>query len=184
MRTKWVIVLFAAMGLTATGCSGDKPAAAPSSKAAASVSSSAAAVPVKEACALLSGDAVAKADALGEVAAKPGPEQTAAANGGKAKTCVYSASGKDVGALASTRYEGVKVTSAQMIASIKNGKPGAVEVAGVGEGAVYYVESGKTATLAAAKTVRGVPTLISYSGPAKMTQEMLIPLVKQAVDAS
>jgi hypothetical protein len=184
MRIKCGVVLIAAIGLLVTGCSGDKPAAAPSSKAPPPASSSAAAAAVKEACALLSGDAVAKVDALSQVSAKLGPEQTAAANGGKAKTCVYSADGKDVGALASTRYEGVKVTSAEMIASIKNKKPGAVEVAGVGEGAVYYVESGKTATLAAAKVVQGVPTLISYSGPAKMTQEMLIPLVKQAVDAS
>jgi len=182
MRTKWVIVLFAALGLLAAGCSSDEPAAAPPSKSPAS--SSTAAAPVKEACSLLSGDAVAKADGLTGVTSKTGPEQAAAANGGKAKTCVYSAGGKDVGALASTRYEGVKATPAEMIASIKKGKPGAVEVAGVGEGAVYYVEAGKTATLAAAKTVQGVPTLISYSGPAKMTQEMLAPLVKQAVDAS
>jgi hypothetical protein len=180
MRTKWVIVLFAAISLPVAGCSSDEPA----KPVAAPTSSSSSAAPVKEACSLLSGEAVAKADALADVTSKPGPEQTAAANGGKAKTCVYSAAGKDVGALASTRYEGVKVTPAEMIASIKKGKPGAVEVAGVGEGAVYYVESGKTATLAAAKTVQGVPTLISYSGPAKMTQETLVPLVKQAVDAS
>jgi hypothetical protein len=167
MRTNQGIVAIIAIAFLAAGCSGDKSAAAP----------------VKEVCSLLSGDAVAKVTAK-QVTSKPGPEQNAAANGGKAKSCVYSADGKDVGALAVTRYEGNKVKPAEMIAAIKGKKPGAVEVAGIGEGAVYYVDAGKSATLAGAKVVQGVPTLVSYAGPAKMTQEMMIPLVKQAVDAT
>jgi hypothetical protein len=167
MRTNQGIVAIIAIAFLATGCSGDKSAAAP----------------VKEVCSLLSGDAVAKVTAK-QVTSKPGPEQNAAANGGKAKSCVYSADGKDVGALAVTRYEGNTVKPAEMIAAIKAKKPGAVEVAGIGEGAVYYVDAGKAATLAGAKVVQGVPMLVSYAGPAKMTQEMMIPLVKQAVDAS
>jgi hypothetical protein len=138
---------------------------------------------VKEPCSLLSGDAVGKAISVEGVTGKAGPSQTDPVNKGQSKTCVYTGGGKEVGALAATRYEGNKVTPAEMIASIKTKKPGAVDVAGVGEGAVYYTEPGTTATLAAAKIVNGVPTLVSYVGPEKMTQEMIAPLVKQAVDA-
>jgi len=140
-------------------------------------------VEVKEPCSLLSGEAVGKAISVEGVTSKPGPSQTDPVNKGQSKTCVFSSGGNDVGALAATRYEGNKVTPAQMIGAIKTNKAGAVEVPGVGEGAVYYSEPGKTATLAAAKVVGGVPTLINYTGPAKMTQEMMTPLVKQAVDA-
>jgi hypothetical protein len=170
-----LIVLVAAIALLAAGCSGDRPAPGPKP------SSTAAAV-VKEPCALLPGDAVAKVISIKQVTGAPGPDENSAANGGKAKTCVYSGDGKRVGALAVTRYEGKKVKPAEMIASIKAGKAGAVDVAGVGEAAVYYVVAGKGATLAAAKFVQGVPTVINYAGPEKMTSEMMKPLVKQAVD--
>ena len=66
MRTNQGIVAIIAIAFLATGCSGDKSAAAP----------------VKEVCSLLSGDAVAKVTAK-QVTSKPGPEQNAAANGGK-----------------------------------------------------------------------------------------------------
>jgi hypothetical protein len=184
MRTKRGIVVIAALAFLAAGCSGEKPAAAPApSSTPAPASSSAPVAEVKEPCSLLSGEAVGKAVSVEGVAGKPGPEQTDPNNKGQVKTCVFSGGGNVVGALAATRYVGNPVTAAQMIESIKNGKPGAVEVPGVGAGAVYYVDPGKTATLAAAKIVGGVPTLVNYTGPAKMTQEMMIPLVKQAVDA-
>ncbi|WP_370944883.1 DUF3558 domain-containing protein [Amycolatopsis sp. cg5] len=173
----WRIVLISALALVSAGCSSDeKPAAAPKptpSKA----------VTLKEPCAVLAGDAVGKAIERQSVTGAPGPDQNTAANGGKAKTCVYSAEGKQVGALAVTRYDGNKVKPDAMIASIKEKKPGARDVSGLAEGALYYVEEAKTATLVAAKVVGGVPILVSYSGPAKMTVEQMTPLVKQAIDA-
>jgi hypothetical protein len=186
MRTKRGIVAIAALAFLAAGCSDEKPAAAPapsSTPAPASASPSAPVAEVKEPCSLLSGEAVGKAIAVEGVTGKPGPAQADPVNKGQSKTCVFSADGKDVGALAATRYEGNKVTAAQMIEAIKTAKAGAVEVPGIGDGAIYYSEPGKTATFAAAKIVDGVPTLVNYTGPAKMTQEMMAPLVKQAVDA-
>jgi hypothetical protein len=171
-----VIVLIAAVALLAAGCSSGKPAAVPKP------SSSAPAAAVKEPCALLSGDAVAKAVSLKQVTGAPGPDENSAANGGKAKTCVYSGDGKRVGALAVTRYEGKKFKPAEMITSIKASHAGAVDVAGIGAAAVYFIVTGKEATLVAAKIVQGVPTLVNYAGPEKMTSEMMTPLVKQAID--
>jgi hypothetical protein len=171
-----IIVLIAAIALLAAGCGGDKPAAVPKP------SSSAPAAAVKEPCALLPGAAVAKAVSLQQVTGAPGPDENSAANGGKAKTCVYSGDGKRVGELAVTRYEGKKFKPAEMISSIKASHAGAIDVAGIGEGAVYFIVAGKGATLVAAKIVQGVPMLVNYSGPEKMTSEMMAPLVRQAVD--
>jgi hypothetical protein len=138
---------------------------------------------VKEPCSLLSGDAVGKAISRERVTGKPGREQTDPAGTGVFKTCVFSAEGSEVGWLGATRFEGSNATPAQLIAAIKNSKAGAVEVPGIGESAVYFSVPGESVALAAGKVVRGVPTLINYTGLAKMTQEMLAPLVKQAVDA-
>ncbi|MDT7727281.1 MAG: hypothetical protein QOI21_3857 [Actinomycetota bacterium] len=138
---------------------------------------------VKEPCSLLSGDAVGKAISREGVTGRPGAERTDPAGSGVSKTCVFSAAGSDVGWLAATHFEGSKVTPAQMIAAIKNSKAGAVEVPGIGESAVYFSVPGESATLAAGKVVRGVPTLINYTDLAKMTQEMMTPLVKQAIES-
>ncbi|MBB5853154.1 DUF3558 domain-containing protein [Amycolatopsis umgeniensis] len=196
MRISRAIVLFAAVIATLSACSsGDEKsdnAAKPSSQAPApstSAAPSSSAAPTggagaKEPCALLPAEAVSKAIAIQGVTSAPGPVQDNAANGGKAKSCVYSAAGKQVGALAVTRFEGNKIKPAEMVAALKKAKPGAKDVAGVGEGALYYVDENKTATLAAAEVVNDVPVLVNYTGPMKMTQEMMVPLVKTAVDAN
>ncbi|MEU3627183.1 DUF3558 domain-containing protein [Amycolatopsis coloradensis] len=194
MRISRAIILFAAVIATVTACSsGDQKsddAAKPSSQAPApSAAPSSSAVPTggtgaKEPCALLPAEAVGKAVSLEGVTSAPGPVQDNAANGGKAKSCVYSAAGKQIGALAVTRFEGNKIKPAEMVAALKKAKPGAKDVAGVGEGALYYVDENKTATLAAAELVSDVPVLVNYTGPTKMTQEMMTPLVKTAVDAN
>lgn len=195
MRISRAIILFAAVIATLTACSsGDEKtdnAAKPSSQAPApSAAPSPSAAPTggtgsKEPCALLSAEAVGKAVSIQGVTSAPGPVQDNAANGGKAKSCVYSAAGKQIGALAVTRFDGKKLKPAEMVAALKNAKANAKDVTGVGEGAVYYVtDENKTATLAAAELAGGVPVLVNYTGPVKMTQEMMLPLVKTAVDAN
>ncbi|MFD5249665.1 DUF3558 family protein [Amycolatopsis sp. NPDC058340] len=194
MRISRAIVLFAAVIATLSACSsGDEKtgnAAKPSSQAPApSAAPSSSAAPTggagsKEPCALLPAEAVGKAVSLQGVTSAPGPVQDNAANGGKAKSCVFSAAGKQIGALAVTRFEGNKIKPAEMVAALKKAKANAKDVAGVGEGAIYYTDENKTATLAAAELVDNVPVLVNYTGPAKMTQDMMVPLVKTAVDAN
>ncbi|MEU8418827.1 DUF3558 family protein [Amycolatopsis japonica] len=194
MRISRAIILFAAVIATLSACSsGDQKtdnAAKPSSQApspSAAPSSSPAptgGAGAKEPCALLPAEAVGKAVSIQGVTSAPGPVQDNAANGGKAKSCVYSAAGKQIGALAVTRFEGNKIKPAEMVAALKKAKQNAKDVAGVGEGAIYYTDENKTATLAAAELVDNVPVLVNYTGPAKMTQDMMTPLVKTAVDAN
>ncbi|MER6665935.1 DUF3558 family protein [Amycolatopsis japonica] len=194
MRISRAIILFAAVIATLSACSsGDEKtdnAAKPSSQApspSAAPSSSPAptgGAGAKEPCALLPAEAVGKAVSIQGVTSAPGPVQDNAANGGKAKSCVYSAAGKQIGALAVTRFEGNKIKPAEMVAALKKAKQNAKDVAGVGEGAIYYTDENKTATLAAAELVDNVPVLVNYTGPAKMTQDMMTPLVKTAVDAN
>ncbi|AIG73508.1 Hypothetical protein AJAP_02910 [Amycolatopsis japonica] len=194
MRISRAIILFAAVIATLSACSsGDEktdnvakpssqapsPSAAPSSSPAPTGGAGA-----KEPCALLPAEAVGKAVSIQGVTSAPGPVQDNAANGGKAKSCVYSAAGKQIGALAVTRFEGNKIKPAEMVAALKKAKQNAKDVAGVGEGAIYYTDENKTATLAAAELVDNVPVLVNYTGPAKMTQDMMTPLVKTAVDAN
>ncbi|WP_410655544.1 DUF3558 domain-containing protein [Amycolatopsis sp. lyj-112] len=195
MRISRAFVLFAVVIATVTACSsGDQKtdnAAKPSSQApapsAAPPSSSAAptgGAGAKEPCALLPAESVSKAISAQGVTSAPGPVQDNAANGGKAKTCVFSLNGKQIGALAITRFEGNKIKPAEMIAALKKAKAGATDVAGVGEGAIFYVDENKTATLAAAELSNDVPVLVNYTGPTAMKQEMMVPLVKAAVDAN
>ncbi|MGW4129354.1 DUF3558 family protein [Amycolatopsis japonica] len=194
MRISRAIILFAAVIATLSACSsGDEKtdnAAKPSSQApspSAAPSSSSAptgGAGAKEPCALLPAEAVGKAVSIQGVTSAPGPVQDNAANGGKAKSCVYSAAGKQIGALAVTRFEGNKIKPAEMVAALKKAKQNAKDVAGVGEGAIYYTDENKTATLAAAELVDNVPVLVNYTGPAKMTQDMMTPLVRTAVDAN
>lgn len=194
MRISRAIILFAAVIATLSACSsGDEKtdnAAKPSSRPPApSAAPSSSAAPTggtgsKEPCALLPAEAVGKAVSIQGVTSAPGPVQDNAANGGKAKSCVYSAAGKQIGALAVTRFEGNKTKPAEMVAAVKKAKPDAKDVAGVGEGAIYYIDENKTATLAAAELVDNVPVLVNYTGPLKMTQDMMLPLVKIAVDAN
>src|SRR4051794_7633496 len=168
MRTSRAFVLIAALVAATAACSSeDKPAAAPSSKAPAPSSSKAPIAPAKAACDLLSADAVAKAISVPAVTSVAGPDQNNEANKGKSKSCVYSIEGKLAGALAVTRYETNPVKPAEMIKAVKDKKPGAQEIGGLGEGALYYVDEQKTATLVAAEVAGGVPTLVSYVGPAK-----------------
>jgi hypothetical protein len=183
MRTLAVVfVAFAAL----TACSsGDEPSKAPSTSKPApkpAPSSNAAAASL-DPCVLLPAAAVSKALFLDNLKAVPGPVQDAAANGGKARSCEYQVDGKAAGALAVTRFEGHQGKPAEMLAAIKKAKPGAKDVAGFADGAVYYVDNQKTATLASAELVAGTPVLVNYTGPAKMTPEQLAPLVKQALDA-
>ncbi|HKN55957.1 MAG TPA: DUF3558 family protein [Amycolatopsis sp.] len=174
-----------ALALLTACSSGDKPSAASSSSA---PSSSKVAEPGKAAsldpCVLLPADAVSKAISVQGVTSAPGPVKDNEANGGKARSCEYFVNGKAAGALAVTRYEGKQGKPAEMVAAIKKAKAGAKDVAGFPDGAVYYVDEQKTATLAAAKLVNGTPVLINFTGPAKATPEMLTPLVKAALAAS
>ncbi|MDT8911195.1 DUF3558 family protein [Amycolatopsis sp. PS_44_ISF1] len=184
MRAHPVALLLAAAVLTACS-SGDQPAAAPSKPAPSKPASSPApAKPEPDPCALLSASEVGRAIDLPGVTSEKGPEQANAASGGQARSCEYLVGGKQAGALAVTRYEGRRARPADMIAAIKKAKPGAVDVPGFPGGAVYYLDGRKTATLAAAKLSAGVPTLANYTGPAKMTQEMMTPLVKTAITAA
>lgn len=184
MRTFAVVfVAFAAL----TACSsGDEPTKAPSSSAAPkpAPSSNAAAAAALDPCALLPADAVSKALFLDNLKAVPGPSRDSSANGGKSRSCEYQLDGKAAGALAVTRFEGRQGKPQEMVASIKKGKPGAQDVAGFENGAVFYLEEQKTATLASAELVSGTPVLINYTGPAKMTADQMKPLLKQALDAS
>ncbi|KDN23631.1 DUF3558 family protein [Amycolatopsis rifamycinica] len=182
MRTLAVaFVAFAAL----TACSsGDEPSKAPSSSAAPKPAPSPnAAAASLDPCKLLPADAVSKALFLDNLKAVPGPVQDNAANGGKSRSCEYQHDGKAAGALAVTRYEGKQGKPAEMLAAIKKAKPGAQDVPGFPDGAVYYVDGQKTATLASAELVAGTPVLVNYTGPAKMTPEQLTPLVKQALAA-
>jgi hypothetical protein len=187
MRTLAVVlVAFAAL----TACSsGDEPSKTPSpSKPSSAPKPSSSADPAAAAaldpCKLLPAAAVSKALFLDNLQAVAGPVQDTTANGGKARSCEYQLNGKAAGALAVTRYEGREGKPGEMVASIKKAKPGAKDVAGFPDGAVYYVDEQKTATLASAELVSGTPVLVNYTGPAKMTPEQMAPLVKQALDAS
>ena len=185
MRT-FAVVLVAFAALTACS-SEDKPAPSssaapkPAPKPAPSTNAAAAAL---DPCKLLPAEAVSKALFLDNLKAVPGPAQNSTANGGKARSCEYEHDGKAAGALAVTRYEGKQGKPAEMVASIKKAKPGATDVPGFPDGAVYYVDDQKTATLASAELVEGTPVLINYTGPAKMTADQIAPLVKQALAAS
>ncbi|WP_410618410.1 DUF3558 family protein [Amycolatopsis sp. cmx-8-4] len=181
MRIAVALVAFAAL----TACSAeDKPAPAPSSSSPAPKPSTNAAAAALDPCALLPAAAVSKALFLDNLTAVPGPVQDNATSGGKARTCEYKLDDKAAGALAVTRYDGRQAKPADMVASIKKAKAGAQDIAGFPDGAVYYVDEQKTATLAAAELVSGTPVLINYTGPAKMTPEQLAPLVKAALAAS
>ncbi|MFJ7212060.1 DUF3558 family protein [Amycolatopsis sp. NPDC098790] len=179
------VALVACAALTACS-SGDEPSKAPSSSkpSEAPKPSSNAAAASLDPCKLLPAAAVSKALFLDNLQAVAGPVQDNAANGGKARSCEYQLNGKAAGALAVTRYEGRQAKPTDMVASIKKAKAGAQDVAGFPDGAVYYVDEQKSATLAAAELVQGTPVLINYTGPAKMTKEQLAPLVKTALDAS
>lgn len=182
MRTSVAVVLLA---LALTACSSsDKPSTATSSSPAKPATKPAADAAALDPCALLSADAVSKAISIPGLKSAPGPVQDNATNGGKARSCEYLLNGKSAGALAVTRYEGRQVKPADMVAAIKQAKPGAQDVAGFPDGAVYYVDEQKTATLAAAELVAGVPVLVNYTGPVKMTPAMMTPLVRTALDAS
>ena len=180
MRTLAVaFVAFAAL----TACStGEKPAPS-SSPAPKPTPSSKAAAASLDPCAILPAEAVSKAISVPGLKAAPGPVQDSTANGGKARSCEYQLNGKAAGVLAVTRYEGRQGKPAEMVASIKKAKAGAQDVAGFPDGAVYYVDEQKTATLASAELVSGTPVVINYTGPAKMTVEQMTPLVKQALAA-
>ncbi|WP_326566507.1 hypothetical protein VSH64_32170 [Amycolatopsis rhabdoformis] len=176
MRVYPVALLLTAAALTA--CSSGEQQAAPPKP-----SSSAKPAPPGSTCSLLSASEVSAAIKIPGVTSKVGPNQENASNGGKATTCEYLVGDKQAGALAVTRYEGRQADPAAMVAAIKKAKPGAVDVPGFASGAVYYLDEQKTATLATAKIVKGVPVLVNYTGPVKMTQQMMIPLVKTAVTA-
>jgi hypothetical protein len=175
------LVAFAAL---AACSSGDKPVATPSSSSPAPKPSTNTAAATLDPCRLLPADAVSKALFLDNLTAVAGPSQDNAANGGKSRSCEYKLGDKAAGALAVTRFENREGKPAEMVASIKKGKAGAQDVAGFADGAVYYVDEQKTATLASAKVVSGTPVLINYTGPAKMTPEQMAPLVKAALAAS
>ena len=184
MRTLAVaFVAFAAL----TACSsGDEPSKAPSSPAPTQpkpAPSSNAAAASLDPCKLLPAEAVSKALFLDNLKAVPGPVRDNAANGGKARSCEYQNGGKAAGALAVTRYEGKTGKPAEMLAAIKKAKPGAQDVPGFPDGAVYYVDGQQAATLVSGELVGGTPVLVNYTGPAKMTPEQLAPLVKQALAA-
>jgi hypothetical protein len=187
MRAYPVALLLAAAAVLTACSSGGQQAAAPSSAPSPSKPSSPSAQANQnqkhEPCTLLSASEVSQAINIPGITSVKGPDQSNAASGGKASSCEYLVGGKQAGALAVTRYEGHQAKPADMIAAIKKAKPGAVEVPGFPDGAVYYLDEQKTATLAAAKIAGGVPTLVNYTGPVKMTQQMMAPLVKTAVTA-
>jgi hypothetical protein len=180
MRT--LVVAFVAFAALTACSSGEKPA--PSSSAAPKPApSSKAAVASLDPCVMLPAEAVSKAISVPGLKAVPGPVQDSTANGGKARSCEYQLNGKAAGVLAVTRYEGRQGKPTEMVASIKKAKAGAQDVPGFPDGAVYYVDEQKTATLASAELVSGTPVVINYTGPAKMTVEQMTPLVKQALAA-
>ncbi|WP_027928423.1 DUF3558 family protein [Amycolatopsis benzoatilytica] len=187
MRAYPVALVLSAAVLTACS-SGEQKAAAPTPSPAnaptTSSSSPANGKKTADPCALLPADDVSKAINIPGIATKPGPAHSDPKNGGKATSCEYVVQGKTAGALAVTRYEGREAKPADMVAAIKKAKPGAVDVPGFPDGAVYYVDEQKTATLAAAKLSGGVPVLVNYTGPVKMTKEMMTPLVRTAVSGA
>ncbi|WP_410595275.1 DUF3558 family protein [Amycolatopsis sp. lyj-23] len=180
MRT--LVVAFVAFAALTACSSGDKPAPSSSAAPKPAPSTNAAAASL-DPCKLLPAEAVSKALFLDNLKAVPGSVQDKAANGGKARTCEYQHDGKAAGALAVTRYEGKQGKPTEIVASIKKAKPGAKDVQGFPDGAVYYVDEQKTATLASAELVAGTPVVVNYTGPAKLTPEQLAPLVKQALAA-
>ncbi|MGW4520301.1 DUF3558 family protein [Amycolatopsis sp. NPDC004378] len=184
MRTL-AVVLVASAALTACS-SGAEPAKTPPSSSAPKPSTSAkpAAAADLDPCVLLPADAVSKALFLDNLKAVPGPSRDTSANGGKSRSCEYQLDGKAAGALAVTRYEGRQGKPQEMVASIKKGKPGAQDIQGFPNGAVFYTEEQKTATLASAELVSGTPVLVNYTGPAKMTADQMAPLLKKALEAS
>ncbi|WP_460437732.1 DUF3558 family protein [Amycolatopsis stemonae] len=184
MRTL-AVVLVASAALTACS-SGAEPAKTPTSSSAPKPSTSAkpAAAADLDPCVLLPADAVSKALFLDNLKAVPGPSRDTSANGGKSRSCEYQLDGKAAGALAVTRYEGRQGKPQEMVASIKKGKPGAQDIQGFPNGAVFYTEEQKTATLASAELVSGTPVLVNYTGPAKMTADQMAPLLKKALEAS
>ena len=184
MRAYPVALLLAAAAVLTACSSGDQQAAAPSSAPSKPASPSSQAKQKQEPCTLLSASEVGQAINIPGVTSQKGPDQTNAASGGQASSCEYLVGGKQAGALAVTRYEGREAKPADMIAAIKKAKPGAVDVPGFPDGAVFYLDQQQTATLAAAKISGGVPTLVNYTGPVKMTQQMMVPLVKTAVTAA
>ncbi|MGW3963038.1 DUF3558 family protein [Amycolatopsis sp. NPDC005003] len=187
MRT--LVVAFVAFAALTACSSGDEPSKAPSSSAApkpapkTAPSTNAAAAAALDPCKLLPAEAVSKALFLDNLKAVPGPVQDNAANGGKARNCEYQHDGKAAGKLAVTRYEGKQGKPAEMLAAIKKAKPGAQDVPGFPDGAVYYVDGQQAATLVSGELVAGTPVLVNYTGPAKLTPEQLAPLVKQALAA-
>ena len=183
MRAYPVALVLSAAAVLAACSSGEQNAAAPASSPAKSPAASAPSGAKKPAdpCGLLPADDVSKAINIPGITTKPGPAHDDPKNGGKAVSCEYVVQGKTAGALAVTRYEGREAKPADMVAAIKKVKPGAIDVPGFADGAVYYVDEQKTATLAAAKLSGGVPVLVNYTGPVKMTKEMMTPLVHTAV---
>ncbi|MBN9746913.1 DUF3558 domain-containing protein [Amycolatopsis sp. A1MSW2902] len=183
MRAYPIALLISAAAVLTACSSGEQKAAAPTPPPAskAPASSSAPAAKAADTCSLLPSDDVSKAIKIPNITSKAGPAHDNPSNGGKATSCEYVVEGKTAGALAVTRYEGRNAKPADMIAAIKKAKPGAVDVPGFPDGAVFYTDEQKTATLAAAKVSNGVPVLVNYTGPVKMTKEMMTPLVHTAV---
>ncbi|MBB2506050.1 DUF3558 family protein [Amycolatopsis echigonensis] len=184
MRAYPIALLISAAAVLTACSSGEQKAAAPAPPPASKAPTSSSAPANKasaDTCALLPSDDVSQAIKIPGITSKAGPAHDNPGNGGKATSCEYVVEGKTAGALAVTRYEGRQAKPADMIAAIKKAKPGAVDVPGFPDGAVFYTDEQKTATLAAAKVSNGVPVLVNYTGPVKMTKEMMTPLVHTAV---
>lgn len=181
MRAYPIALLISAAAVLTACSSGEQKAAAPPPATKAPTSSPTPANKAADTCALLPPEDVSKAIKIPGITSKAGPSHDNPSNGGKATSCEYVVEGKTAGALAVTRYEGRKAKPADMIAAVKKAKPGATDVPGFPDGAVFYTDEQKTATLAAAKVSNGVPVLVNYTGPVKMTKEMMTPLVQTAV---
>lgn len=165
------------------GCGGSPSAGLPSSSPS---PSAAAPVDLTNPCTLLSAETVSGAFAsfsLGKLKGVPKPPQTAS-NGLLTYFCEYRTEARDsgVGALAVVVAPG-SVTPAQ-VAGRWMGLPNARQVSGVGDAAVYSNDpQKKIATFASAKTTSDGTVSVIFTSSAKTTQEMLAPLVKQAIDA-
>ncbi|MFD9893001.1 DUF3558 domain-containing protein [Amycolatopsis sp. NPDC059027] len=182
MRTfRALSVLTVVGGLAAVTVACSSPAPAPHRPPSSAPAASKAAE-LKDPCTLLSAEEVGKAISKQGVTTKAGQVENAA-NGGKSRACQYLVEGKPAGELKVTQYAS-KAKPSEMIAGIKKDKVGAQDVSGFSDGAVYYTEGQKTAFLVAGKVSNGVPTLIDYAGPTKMTAEMMAPLVKTALAAN
>ncbi|GAA4537066.1 DUF3558 domain-containing protein [Amycolatopsis samaneae] len=181
MRTFRVFSVLAVTGGLAAvtvACSSPQPAPRPTPSA----PNAAKVAEIKDPCTLLSADEVGKAISRQGVTTKASQVENEA-NGGKSRNCGYLVEGKPAGELKVTQYAS-KAKPSEMVASIKKDKVGSQDISGFSDGAVYYTEGQKTAILVAGKVSNGVPTLISYSGPTKMTAEMMAPLVKTALAAN